>query len=368
MNLTPGIIKSAPSDFVVDEIPAYLPSGEGPHLYLHFKKTNRTTDHVVNDIARALNVNHRDIGIAGVKDKVAVTTQWISLLANDATLDEKARALQVEGVEILEVKRHANKLKTGHLHGNRFELVIRGVDPARLDDVKAAFDVIAKNGVPNAFGHQRFGRDGDNVEKARAWLTGNGRAPGDPRLRRFHFSAVQSAGFNAVLDARARDGSWTMPILGDVLKKEETGGMFVCTDVQLDRERAAAGEVCPTGPMIGDKMRQPEADALALEQRILEPIIEGIDLHRARALGEGTRRVLRLRVTELRHTSSIDEAAKAGPSVGQAAITVQFVLPKGAYATTVLAHVFEVTDGGRVARESTGTPPTGGDASQTEEQ
>lgn len=354
-SLTPGIIKSSPSDFIVDEIPAYLPSGEGPHLYLHFKKTNRTTDHVVNDIARALGVQHRDIGIAGIKDKVAVSTQWISVLANDASLDEKARALQVEGVEILEATRHANKLKTGHLHGNRFELVIRGVDPMRLDAVKAAFDKIGKDGVPNAFGQQRFGRDGDNVEKARAWLTGNARAPGDPRLRRFHFSSVQSAGFNAVLEARVADGSWTIPILGDLLKKEETGGMFVCTDVQLDRERAASGELCPTGPIIGDKMRQPEADALALETRILEPFIEGIDLHRARSLGEGTRRPLRLRVTDLRHTSSIDEGSKAGPSVGQAAIAVQFVLPKGAYATTVLSHVFDVTDAGREVREAAKT-------------
>ena len=125
--------------------------------------------------------------------------------------------------------------------------------------------------------------------------------------------------------------------------------MFVCTDVQTDRERAAQGEVCPTGPIIGDRMRQPEAEALAYEQRIVGPRIEGIDLKRARSLGEGTRRVLRLRVTEM----SVDQSVKSSHELDgglreqQGAITVRFVLPKGAYATTVLSSVFEVIDSAR---------------------
>jgi tRNA pseudouridine13 synthase len=349
-----GTIKTSAADFVVDEVPAYEPSGDGPHLYLHFRKANRTTDHVVADIARALGVDRRGIGVAGIKDKVAITSQWISIPDEKRELETRAKALAVDGVEVLDVRRHGNKLKTGHLHGNRFEIVVRGIAVEELPNVTAALDRIAREGVPNAFGFQRFGRDGDNVEKARAWLTGQARAPGDPRLRRFHFSAVQSAGFNAVLEARVADGSWTVPILGDLLKKEETGGMFVCTDVQLDRERAAAGEVCPTGPIIGDKMRQPESEAFDLEQRILAPFIEGIDLKRARSLGEGTRRPLRLRVSALLHTPPNDEARRtnsaSGPAdqaieavVGQAAIKVRFVLPKGAYATTVLGSVFDLS-------------------------
>src|SRR5688572_24299513 len=141
-------------------------------------------------------------------------------------------------------------------------------------------------------------------------------------------------------------------MLGDLLKKEETGGMFVCTDVQTDRERAEQGEVCPTGPIIGDRMRQPEAEALAYEQRIVLPRIEGIDLRRARSLGEGTRRVLRLRVTEMSVADSINSSHEdekvhdfAGDRREQGgAITVRFVLPKGAYATTVLSSVFQVID------------------------
>lgn len=348
--LPQGIFKVTPADFVVDEIPAYAPSGEGPHLYIHLRKTNRTTDSVVGDLSRALDVPRREIGVAGMKDKVGVTTQWISVPANKADLDERARALQLDGVEILDARRHQNKLKTGHLHGNRFRIVVRGIDPARMPEVTAALDRIARDGVPNAFGFQRFGRDGDNVERARSWLTGKTRAPGDPKLRRLHFSALQSAGFNAVLEQRVKDGTWTTPLLGDLLKKEETGGIFVCTDVQLDRERAASGEVCPTGPIVGDKMREPDADAFDLEQRILAPFIEGIDLHRARSLGEGTRRALRMRVSELLYTPTTTEVTDGNRFAGQAAIEVRFVLPKGAYATTVLGSVFDLTEAGRESR------------------
>jgi tRNA pseudouridine13 synthase len=351
--LPQGSIKQSPEDFVVDEIPAYEPSGDGAHLYVRFKKTNLTTDEAVRAFASALRVERRDIGVAGLKDKVGVTTQWISLPAEDRALDERVAALAIDGVEILERRRHGNKLKTGHLKGNRFTLVVRDIARTRLDEVARSLERIATEGVPNAFGVQRFGRDGDTHERARAWLTGKERAPADPRLRRFHFSALQSAIFNAVLEQRVDSGLWHVPILGDLLKKEDTGGIFVCTDVQLDRERAARGELCPTGPIVGDRMRQPEAEALDLEQRIAAPFIEGIDLRRARSLGEGTRRPLRLRVTELSHaiiTSSVDDAVSSGAedcSNGGCALRVRFVLPRGAYATTVLSNAFALVDAGR---------------------
>jgi tRNA pseudouridine13 synthase len=352
--LSHGTIKRRPEDFLVDEVPAYEPSGEGPHLYVHFRKTNLTTDEVVRSFAKALRVDRRDIGVAGLKDKVAITRQWISLPANDPSLDERVATLAIDGVEILEQRRHANKLKTGHLRGNRFTIVVRDIDPEKKDDVVSALERIRSAGVPNSFGAQRFGREGDTHERARAWLTGKARAPGDPRARRFEFSAFQSAIFNAVLDHRVADGSWNVPILGDLLKKEETGGMFVCTDVQTDRDRASRGELCPTGPIVGDKMRNPEAEAFDLEQRIVAPLIEGIDLRRARSLGEGTRRPLRLVVAELSHAflaSPSDEPAEPTARTKGCAISVRFVLPKGAYATTVLANAFVIADAGREERQ-----------------
>jgi tRNA pseudouridine13 synthase len=375
VTLPGGRIKQSPEDFIVDELPAYEPSGTGEHLFVRFRKTNLTTDDAVRALAESLHVDRREIGVAGLKDKVAVTTQWISIWSRDASLDERVAALgrtnELAGIEILEHQRHSNKLKTGHLKGNQFTITLRAVEAIDVPRVVTAFDRIAKEGVPNAFGHQRFGRDADNHVRARAWLTGHERPPRDARLRRLHFSALQSSIINAVLEERIKGGTWNTPVLGDLLKKEDTGGIFVCTDVQLDRERAIRGELCPTGPIVGDRMRQPEAEAGDLEQRIVAPLIEGIDLHRARALGEGTRRALRLHVTELSHAvsqdcgrlegrlraglgSSLDEATSSedgSPSSGRSAIKVRFVLPKGAYATTVLGSAVNFVDAARQAPE-----------------
>ena len=360
-----GTIKSAPEDFVVDEIPAYEPSGEGPHLFVHFRKTNLTTDEAVRAIAAATAADRREIGVAGLKDKVAVTTQWISLPAS-AEVERRIDELAIPGISLLARRRHGNKLKTGHLRGNAFRIVVRGLDPAAVPAAAAALDRIAREGVPNAFGAQRFGRDGDNHERARAWLTGAARAPADPRLRRFHFSAFQSWIFNLVLEERIRLGSWNIPLLGDLLRKEESGGIFVCTDVQRDRERADQGEVCPTGPIVGDKMREPEGEALELEQRIVAPCIEGVDLRRARSLGEGTRRALALRPASLSHqlirnagpdhgNNGTDEETMMSASHDHrpegAAIEVRFVLPRGAYATTVLSNAFSIVDAPAMTEE-----------------
>lgn len=333
-----GRIKSAPEDFVVEEIPAYEPSGDGDHVYIRFTKKNLTTDAAMRAIARALGASDRDAGAAGMKDKVAVTTQTISLLPPrgerpDAFAD-RARQLRVDGIDVLAVSRHGNKLKPGHLTGNRFTIVVRGIDPARVGEVKDTLARIANEGLPNHFGAQRFGRDRDNADRAKAWLSGNAPAPRDPRMRRLLWSSLQSAVFNAVLDARVEDGTWATPLEGDLLKRRSSGGLFVCTDVQADRARAVTGEVSPTGPIPGVKMRSPEGAAAELESRVCREILgEEFDLAATKALGEGSRRALRLWVEDLHVTDAIPENS---PEQG-ASIRVYFVLPKGAYATTVLA-------------------------------
>ncbi len=321
-----GRIKVTPEDFVVDEIPAYLPSGAGEHLYIRFTKRNLTTDGAVRAIAGALGVPPRDCGVAGMKDKVGVTTQWISLHAKDPLLDARAAALALDGITVREVKRHGNKLKTGHLAGNRFEIVVRDVAAADAPRVIATLERLGVEGLPNAFGYQRFGRDGDNADRARAWLTGKERGPRDPRQRRFLWSALQSAVFNAVLERRVAEGTWNIPLDGDLLKTTN-GGLFVCTDVQTDTARAARGEVTPTGPIIGVKMKAPAGRAAELEREVAARVLgEGFDLSATKALGEGTRRVLRLGIEGLRA-----ELREQDGGIG-----VYFVLPKGSFATTVL--------------------------------
>ncbi|MGO8996457.1 MAG: tRNA pseudouridine(13) synthase TruD [Polyangiaceae bacterium] len=335
-----GVIKSTPDDFIVEEIPLYAPSGEGDHLYLRFTKRNLPTDAVVRSIARALGVEPRDVGVAGLKDKVGVTTQTISVpLGRDpGALEDRARALALDGVTIHEARRHTNKLRTGHLAGNRFTIVVRDIDDARIPDVVAALERAGREGAPNASGAQRFGRgkgDQNNAERARAWLRGEWSGPRDGRAKRFLWSSLQSAIFNDILGRRIEDGSWATPLEGDVLQKEDSGGLFLCADVQADRERSARGEVSPTGPMVGIKMRAPEGAPLALEKEVTTAWLgESFDLARVRSLGEGARRPLRTLVRELR--VEVDRREQR-PSV-----RVYFVLPKGAYATTVLATAVDI--------------------------
>ncbi len=337
----PGRIKDVPEDFIVEEIPAYAPSGAGEHVFIRLTKRDRTTPDVVRDLSRALGCDPREAGYAGMKDRRALTTQTISLHAPRGTTaaDVASRALSaaVPGVTVHEAAPHGNKLKPGHLLGNRFTIAVRGVPAARAAEVAASLERAAHEGVPNAFGEQRFGAAGDNADRALAWLRGQDRGPRDRNLLRLLWSSLQSAVFNAVLDARVQDGTWATPIEGDLLKLRVTGGLFVCSDVQTDRERAMTGEVSPTGPIVGVSMRTAEGAAAELEKRVTDAVLgEGTDLAKTRALGEGSRRALRLWIEGLRVEDAIaDDPSESGNRT--ACLRVHFVLPKGAYATTVLA-------------------------------
>jgi tRNA pseudouridine13 synthase len=333
MPLPHARFKSIPEDFVVDEVDAYAASGVGAHTLVRIRKRGLTTDAAMQRIARALGVDPRACGSAGLKDKEAVTTQRLSfpdvepakVLALDGTWDDLA---------ILEAVRHGNKLKPGHLRANRFVIRLRALDTAAVGPVRAALEAIGARGCPNAFGPQRFGRDGQNATRALAFVRGETKPPRDPRERRFLFSALQSRWFNRVLAARVADETWAVALAGDLLKKHESGGMFLCEDEATDRARALAGELSPTGPIFGAKMPEPGAAILAREREALTE--DGIDtshLLAHRALGEGTRRSLRLLVEGL----TVEQ-----PDDAPNDLVVGMTLPKGAYATTVLGNVVEL--------------------------
>lgn len=350
-------IKDTPEDFVVEEVPAYDPCGEGEHLYVRFEKRDLTTDDAVRAIAKGLGASPRDAGTAGMKDKRAVTTQTMSILLPKGRdrAPEEALALDLPGIKVLAAARHGNKLKPGHLRGNRFDIVVRGIAAQDMGKVLEALLKAGREGVPNAYGAQRFGRDGDNVERALGWIRGEALAPRDERIRRLHWSAVQSAVFNGVLEARLADGTWRVPLLGDILKKRE-GALFDCTDPDTDGPRAERFEVSPTGPMVGVKMRAPRGEPLALEERVAKEVLgEGFDLEAVRSLGEGTRRSLRVEIDDLAAEPLPSEpGTEAGPADG-GAVRVRFVLPKGAYATTVLSSAVRIEpdgdrDAGQVSR------------------
>src|SRR5262245_5302680 len=165
---TGGLHKATPEDFIVDELPAYAPSGEGTHTFLRIEKRGLTTADAVARLARALDVQPKDAGTAGQKDRQALTRQWISLPGVDP---ERALALTVEGVRVLEAARHGHKLRTGHLAGNRFTLTLRGVVPDGLARARAIVEWLATHGMANYFGQQRFGARGDNAARGKQLLS-----------------------------------------------------------------------------------------------------------------------------------------------------------------------------------------------------
>ena len=350
-----AVFRSRPEDFVVDELPAYRPCGRGEHLFLTFRKVGVTTLDAIGALARSLGVDPRGAGFAGMKDRHAVTTQTASFPFPIArAFEADVAALAVPGVTMLEAARHENKLKPGHLEGNRFTITLRGLAADDVALVCARLEALGRTGVPNEFGPQRFGRDGDNPERALAWLAGRDRGPRDKRQQRLRFSSLQSLWFNQVLARREAEGTWATVLPGDLAKKHDSGGLFaVALDgPELDdaRARCQAGAISPTGPMFGSKMRWPEGAPRAIEDSVLAAGIgDPSRLEAFRHLGEGTRRSLRLEVSGL----------VATPLVGEGGLAVSFVLPKGGYATTVLGRAARLDDATRTAHG--GSPARGDD-------
>ncbi|MCW5801923.1 MAG: tRNA pseudouridine(13) synthase TruD, partial [Deltaproteobacteria bacterium] len=252
-----GALRARAEDFVVDEVPAYPPSGAGDHVFARIEKRDHATPFAVKLIAAALGVQARDIGTAGLKDRRAVTTQWISL-PPPVTPDAVA-ALALEGIRVLEVARHNHKLRTGHLRANRFRLRVRGVTDGAAERARAILVRLAEApGAPNFYGEQRFGRAGDNAARGRAILLGE--RSRDRSRDRFFVSSLQAELFNAWLTARLADDLYRTALPGDVMHKRPRdgapGGMFDCADAAAETARLAAGEIVPTGPMFGDRMRR----------------------------------------------------------------------------------------------------------------
>jgi tRNA pseudouridine13 synthase len=260
--------------------------------------------------------------------------------------------MSIPGIEILGAARHENKLKPGHLVGNRFAIVLREVDEGSVAELSAQLAEIGRIGVPNAFGPQRFGRDGDNPERALAWLAGKERGPRDRRQQRFLFSALQSLLYNRVLERRVAAGTWAAVLPGDLAKKHDTGGLF---DVPLDgpelldaRARAEAGAISATGPMFGVKMRWPSGEPAAIEREVLGGGLEMSRFEAFRHLGEGTRRALRLPVGGMAVENVPPQSSDPPGHPGRRAlVAVRIVLPKGGYATTVLERACHVVDATR---------------------
>ena len=219
-----GAIGPAEEDFVVDELPLYAPSGQGEHLYVRVQKRGLTTRDAVRMLAHATGVPANEIGTAGMKDKHAVTTQWMSMPARRAGAPESWKL--PESLNILETARHGNKLRTGHLAGNRFRIRITGTNGDAFPRATAIVDRIRERGLPNYFGAQRFSRGGDGLEAALEWLRGEAgagpRRRTPPFERKLFTSVVQAEVFNRYITARIARGL-AEPLVGEVVRLDGSG-------------------------------------------------------------------------------------------------------------------------------------------------
>lgn len=316
-----GQIKAEPAHFIVEEIPLYPPAGEGDHVYVCLTREGWTTRALQERLAALFNLPETAVGCAGQKDKWARATQVFSLLLRDDETSVARRIAENLPVTVEWVRRHRNKLKTGHLLGNRFQIVVVDPVPEAIARARAIAAALAERGLPNFYGDQRFGIAGDNARRGREALLGRG--PRQHWLRRFLLSAYQAALFNLWLARRIDRGWFDHLLTGDIAKKIDSGGLFEVTDAAVERPRFARGEITYTGPIYGARMRWAGGQSGELERAILaeEGVTEEV-WRRARL--EGTRRPARLLLSDLAIQPHVQ------------GLHVTFTLPAGAYATTVL--------------------------------
>jgi tRNA pseudouridine13 synthase len=234
------------------------------------------------------------------------------------------------GLWVTEAIRHRNKLKRGHVRVNRFRIRIREVPVGGLERGLAAAETLQRIGIPNRFGSQRYGRDGDNAARARRILAGEERPPKRRHLKSLLFSSLQSELFDRVLMERHRRGWWSTALRGDVMVRHEPPAMFDVTDPLADQPRVDRLEISPTGPIYGKSTRRAGGVAAALEHDVLAA--SGLSHAEVTRLGPGSRRALRLPAPH-----DLDISA---PACGE--LDLVFSLPAGAYATVLLEEICEL--------------------------
>jgi len=317
-----GKIRQQTNHFVVEEIPIYDPQGVGNHLYVNITKENLTTREIQLRLADLFEIKPEEVGKAGLKDKYAVTTQTFSVLFNDRASPEEIMPIIENNipVKVNWAKYHNNKIRAGHLQGNRFTILITQADGS-VEEAKSIADRINETGLPNFYGVQRTGEEGENVYQGWLILKKKKRL-GNRWLRKYLLSSYQSYLCNRYLVKRIEKELFTKILPGDIAKKHETGGLFWVEDPEIDQQRFDSKEISFTAPMFGYKMSKPKDESLALEEEILAEM--GLDVQEFRAQRvKGTRRIGRVlpQITVSDHFDGIQ---------------LEFSLPKGGFATTLL--------------------------------
>jgi tRNA pseudouridine13 synthase len=336
-----GRIKQVPEDFEVEEIPAYEPSGSGEFLYLWIEKRAMGAEYFTRQVARRLDVPVGEVGTAGLKDRHAVTRQMVSVPAG---AEARLKDLEGDGIRLLRVSRHGNKLRPGHLHGNRFQILIRDAEAAS-EFLPPLLDRLRQQGLPNFYGPQRFGRDAETLKLGMALLHGEpGKKPRSGFLRKLALSAAQAGLFNHYLARRLNDGLLRRVLDGDVLAKWPFGGMFVAVDVAREQERFDAREIVTAGPIFGRKTFAAGGTAAAREAELLaEAELATANFSGFGKLLQGTRR---------HNVFYVDDLAATMEPEG---VRLSFALPAGSYATVLLREVMK-NPAAEEGEESPGSP------------
>ncbi|SIO02855.1 tRNA pseudouridine(13) synthase TruD [Salinivibrio sp. ES.052] len=312
-----GVLKSTPDDFIVSETLGFSPSGQGEHFLVRIKKRGENTKYVANELAKACGVTSRQVSWAGLKDRHAVTEQWFSVhLPGKDDPDLREFVEMHPGVVSIEgTARHQHKLRPGDLTGNQFTLCIR-----QLEDPQALIprlEAIAKQGVPNYFGAQRFGRGGNNVETARAWGRGEHKVR-DKNKRSFYLSAARALLFNHVVSARLEAGLFEQTLAGDLCLNEQQQIEVI--------DQAGQHQQHITAPLTGDNALPTTADAEQFEQRIVDQEPDLLALIRDNRMRHDRRRIV---LVPQAMTWTHDAQT----------LTVSFFLPAGAFATAVMREL-----------------------------
>jgi tRNA pseudouridine13 synthase len=321
-----GRIKVEPEDFEVEEIAAYAPSGEGEFLYLWIEKRDMGAQYFGGHLARRLEIPNSEIGTAGLKDRRAVTRQWVSV---PLRAEPNLAKIDGDGVKLLDVKRHSNKLRPGHLRGNRFRILVRDAGDTGLSPI---LDRLRQVGLPNYYGPQRFGREGDTFQIGRDLLlkTPEARPVRNPFLKKLSLSAVQSALFNDYLAKRIADGLLTRVVQGDVMGKLPFGGIFTADDLAAEQARFDRREIVTQGPIFGAKMFPAKDEAARREAAVLD------EWQFSRATFTGFGKLLQ--GTRRHNAVYLDDLASEAAPEG---VRLSFTLPAGSYATILLREVMK---------------------------
>ena len=319
-----ALLKAECADFVVKEQLGYDMSGDGEFVAVKVRKTDCNTLFVGEQLAKFAGISARNMSYAGLKDRKAVTEQWFSLqMPGQPTPDFSQFSL--EGVEILEVTRHQRKIRIGSLQGNHFEILLRNAE--ETDELKVRLDFLAKNGFPNYFTEQRFGRDGNNLTQALRWANGEINVK-DRNKRSFYLSAARSEMFNLIVSKRMELNLAQQILVGDVLQLNGSHSWFVVDeseDLAQLQQRLAQQDVLLAAPLIGEE----EKSAVNFENEIFAQHQALFALMRQERM-KAARRPILMQPQQFQWQFEPN------------GLRLQFALPAGSYATALIRELVNI--------------------------